>query len=153
MKRINKYVALSLLSLCFLLNNVACLADSVATLEKNTTVVAQVEKVAPLAVVNNPQFYLDKTITMEAKFDKFSTLGLDYPPAMRANTDYISFMIFRDDTSFDIPLSEMKLFLKRDVAQEFVELKSKEKVVITGKVFSTALGDPWIDVTELKIVK
>ena len=47
----------------------------------------------------------------------------------------------------------MKLFLTKDEAQKFVELKAKEKVQIKGKVFSTALGDAWVDVLELKTIK
>lgn len=152
MKRINRYVVLFLMVMGFTLQQGA-FAEPAVTTELPQSTVSQANKVSPLAIVSNPQFYLNKTVTMEAKFDKFSTLGLDYPPAMRANTDYISFMVYRDDTSFDIPLSEMKLFLKREVAQDFAELKSKDKVLITGHVFSTALGDPWIDVTELKTVK
>ena len=69
--------------------------------------------VRPLDVVNSPKLYLNKTIKMNAKFDKFSTLGLDYKPAFKSSEDYISFLIKRDDTNYDIPLSEMKLFLKR----------------------------------------
>jgi hypothetical protein len=108
---------------------------------------------APLAVVNNPTAYLNKTVTMEAKFDKFSTLGLDYKSAYKSSEEYISFLIQREDTQFNIPLSEMKLFLKRDVAEKFIDLKTDDVISITGTVFSDALGDTWIDVTDLKIVK
>ena len=69
--------------------------------------------VTPLQVVNYPKMYLNKSVVMKAKFDKFATLGLDYKPAFRSSDDYISFLIKRDDTLHDIPLSEMKLFLKR----------------------------------------
>lgn len=90
---------------------------------------------------------------MKAKFDKFSTLGLDYKPAFKSSEDYISFLIRRDDSNHDIPLSEMKLFLKRDVAEKFIDLKTDDEIEIKGKVFSSALGDAWVDVSELKIVK
>lgn len=152
MKRINKFVAL------FLLTFLAALSTPVIANDLHNVSLQEVHVVSetvvnPLVVVNNPNAYLNKTIKMNARFDKFSTLGLDYPPALRDNTEYIGFLILRDDTSFEIPLSEMKLFLKRDDAQKFVDLKSKDKITITGKVFSTALGDPWIDVEELKVVK
>ena len=109
--------------------------------------------VKPLTVVNSPKTYLNKTIIMNAKFDKFSTLGLDYKPAYKSSENYISFLIKRDDTEFNIPLSEMKLFLKRDVAEKFIELKTNDEIEIKGTVFSDALGDTWIDVSDLKITK
>ena len=109
--------------------------------------------VKPLTVVNSPKTYLNKSIIMEAKFDKFSTLGLDYKPALKSSEEYISFLIKRDDTSFNIPLSEMKLFLKRNVAEKFIDLKTNDEIEIKGTVFSDALGDAWVDVKELKITK
>ena len=90
---------------------------------------------------------------MNAKFDKFSTLGLDYKPAFKSSENYISFLIKREDTSFNIPLSEMKLFLKRDTAEKFIDLKTNDEIKIKGVVFSDALGDAWIDVKELTITK
>ena len=90
---------------------------------------------------------------MKAKFDKFSTLGLDYKPAFRSSDDYISFLIKRDDTTHDIPLSEMKLFLTRTEAEKFIDLKTNDEVEIKGVVFSDALGDTWVDVKQLTITK
>ena len=107
----------------------------------------------PLAVVNSPTLYLSKKITMNAKFDKFSTLGLDYKPAYKSSDNYISFLIKRDDTNFDIPLSEMKLFLQRETAEKFIDLKTNDEIKITGTVFSDALGDAWIDVENIEIIK
>lgn len=115
--------------------------------------VNQTQAIQPLNVINNPKTYLNKTITMNAKFDKFSTLGLDYKPAFKSSDDYISFLIKRDDTTYDVPLSEMKLFLKRDEAEKFIDLKTNDEVLITGFVFSDALGDAWIDVNKLVLVK
>ncbi len=108
---------------------------------------------SPLAIVNSPSAYLNKTVTFNAKFDKFSTLGLDYKPALKSSENYISFLIKRDDTTYDIPLSEMKLFLKREEAEKFIELKSNDEIQITGKVFSDALGDAWIEVNNIVIIK
>ncbi len=109
--------------------------------------------VKPLTVVNSPKTYLNKSVIMEAKFDKFSTLGLDYKPAFKSSDEYISFLIKRDDTSFNIPLSEMKLFIKRTLAEKFIDLKTNDEIEIKGVVFSDALGDTWVDVNELKITK
>ena len=113
----------------------------------------QLQTITPLAIVASPKSYLNKTVTIDAKFDKFSTLGLDYKPAYKSSDDYISFLIKRDDTTFDIPLSEMKLFLKREEAEKFIDLKTDDEIQITGIVFSDALGDAWIDVSKIVVVK
>ena len=108
----------------------------------------------PLAIVATPEKYLNKTVKMQATFDKFSTLGLDYKKAMRSSTDYIGILIQRDDVvNHNIPLSEMKLFLKRDVAEKYIDLKTNDEVYIEGSVFSDALGDAWIDVQKLELIK
>ena len=107
----------------------------------------------PLSIVNSPKLFLNKKVIMNAKFDKFSTLGLDYKPAFKSSEKYISFLIKRNDTDYDIPLSEMKLFLTRDYAEKFIDLKTNDEIKITGTVFSDALGDAWIDVENITIVK
>lgn len=107
-----------------------------------------------LDITKEPSKYLNKNIMMDATFDKFATLGLDYKPALREYSKYIGFLIQRDDVKdHDVPLSEMKIFLKREYAEKFVDLETGDKIQIKGKVFSAALGDPWIDVDELIIVK
>lgn len=109
---------------------------------------------APLSIVNAPQKYLNITVKMKATFDKFSTLGLDYKKALRPSSDYIGFLIQRDDVvDHNVPLSEMKLFIKRDYAEKFIELDTGDKIEITGKVFSDALGDSWIDVSKITIIQ
>ncbi len=120
---------------------------------QNTSTQVQYKKAAPLSIVNNPKAYLNCNVIMQAKFDKFSTLGLDYKPAFKSSEDYISFLIKRDDTSYNIPLSEMKLFLKRDKAEKFIDLKTGDEIEIQGKMFSDALGDAWIEVNDLKILQ
>ena len=47
----------------------------------------------------------------------------------------------------------MKLFLKRDYAEKFIDLETGDKIQIKGKVFAAALGDPWIDVNEIVVIK
>lgn len=108
---------------------------------------------SPHLIVNSPKSYLNKTIEMKAKFDKFSTLGLDYKSAFKSSEDYISFLIKREDTKYDIPLSEMKLFLKREVAEKHIDLKTNDEISIKGTVFSDALGDAWIDVEQITLIK
>lgn len=118
-----------------------------------TSATNPVIQVAPLVVVSKPSSYLNKNILMKAKFDKFSTLGLDYKPAYKSSDDYISFLIKRDDSNHDIPLSEMKLFLKRTEAEKFIDLKTDDEIEIKGLVFSDALGDVWVDVSQLTITQ
>ena len=110
--------------------------------------------VNPLSMVQNPQFYLNKNVKIKAKFDKFSTLGLDYKPAFRSSEDYISFLIQRPDVlDHNIPLSELKIFLKRSEAEKYIDLDSGDEIEFSGKVFSTALGDVWMDVNQFTVEK
>ena len=110
-------------------------------------------KVKPLDIIANPQAYLNQSIKMEATFDKFSTLGLDYTPAMRKSEDYIGLLIRRDDiTDYVMPLPEMKIFLPRKTAEKYIDLETGDKIEIEGKVFSTAMGDAWVDITKLTVI-
>ena len=121
-----------------------------------TTTAPQVRyiDVNPVSVVSNPYQYLNKYIRIRAKVDKFSTLGLDYKPALRPHEKYISFMIQRPDiTNHNIPLSEFKMFLTKEVAEKHIDLDSGDEILFTGKVFSTALGDPWMDVDSFVVTK
>ncbi len=110
--------------------------------------------VAPLKLVAQPDKYLNKKIKFNAKFDKFSAIGLDYEPINRDSKKYISFLIKRENvTSYNIPLSELKLILKRDYAEkELVNLESGDEIEVFGNVFATALGDPWVDVDKITIL-
>lgn len=116
---------------------------------KQEPVVPLTNLVNPLNVVKAPNNYLNKRINVSAKFNKFSTLGLDYKPAMRSSENYISFLIFRPDTDKKIPLPEMKLFIKRNLAEKYIELKEGDNIQFSGVVFSNSLGDVWIDVDKL----
>ena len=78
---------------------------------------------------------------------------MDYKPAFKSSEEYISFLIKRDDTTYDIPLSEMKLFIKREEAEKHIDLKTNDEIQIIGTVFSDALGDTWIDVSKLTLIK
>ena len=110
--------------------------------------------VKPLDVVANPDMYLNKKIKFRAAFDKFSTLGLDYKPALRDSQKYISFLIKRDDvTDHTIPLSEMKIFIKRTEAEKFIDLDSGDIIEVYGKVFSNALTDSWIYTEKIVVVE
>lgn len=112
------------------------------------------QTVSALDLVAKNDFYLNKNVRIIAVFNKFSTLGLDYKPALRDSKDYISFLIRRKNyADYTIPLSELKIFIKRDKAEKLVDLESGDKIEIKGKVFSTALGDTWMDAEEVKILE
>ena len=107
-----------------------------------------------LSIVNNPAKFLGKRVKMQATFDKFSTLGLDYNKALRPATKYIGILIQRDDVvDHNVPLSEMKLFLTKELAEKHIDLDTGDKIEITAKEFSTALNDPWLDVESITIIK
>lgn len=113
----------------------------------------QYTSVGALDVVANPFRYLHRNIKIRAKFDKYSTLGLDYPPALRPSDKYISFLIQRPDViNHNIPLSEMKIFLKKELAEKHIDLDAGDVIEFNGRVFSTALGDAWMDVDSLTVI-
>jgi len=117
------------------------------------TIQTQCQSVNPLDIVQRPNFYINKNVKIKAKFDKFSTLGLDYAPAMRSSEKYISFLIQRPDIQdHNIPLSELKIFINRDEAEKHIDLNSGDIIEFTGKVFSTALGDAWMDVNTFTVI-
>lgn len=134
--------------------------------------VTTAKTVAPLDLLKKPEAYLNQRIYLEGEFRTFSTLGLDYKPAFRDSKDYVSLLIRRPDVSHHkIPLSEVKLFYPRQnaslkpvgkekpapkvVAQNEVlsKLEPGDWIGLEGTVFSTALGDPWVDVTTVTRLK
>ena len=111
------------------------------------------ESANSLDIVANPTKYLNKHVKIRAKFDKFSTLGLDYKPAFRSSDKYITFLIKRDDVvNHTVPLSEMKIFLKRDEAEKYIDLNAGDVVEFSGRVFSNALSDVWVDVEKFTVI-
>lgn len=120
----------------------------------NATTVQKVYLIVkPLELVAKPSFYLNKSVKVTGKFDKFSTLGLDYKPAMKSSEDYITLLIQRPDvTDHNVPLSEMKIFLKRTEAEKHIDLNAGDEVECAGKIFSNALGDVWMDVEQFKVL-
>ena len=105
-------------------------------------------------LLEKPQDSLDKKIKFRGKFSSFTTLALDYKPAMRASKDYISICIFRTDSK--IPLSELKLAYPVKEAKEnqvIRELEEGDLLEIYGQVFSAALDEPWVDILEIKMIE
>ena len=110
--------------------------------------------VNPVDVVNYPTRYLNKNISFTAELVSFTSLGLDYKPAYRDPAKYIGVLIKRPDVvGHTIPLSEMKIFITREIAEKNLDADAGDKIKISGKVFSTALGDPWVDATSFTILE
>ncbi len=106
------------------------------------------------ALLENPQSYIGKKIKLRGKFSSFTTLALDYKPAMRSSKDYISICIFRTDSK--IPLSELKLAYPVKEAKENLvirELEEGDLLEIYGEVFSAALDEPWVDISLIKEIE
>ena len=101
-------------------------------------------------LVCSPCDYLNKNVKFEGKFATFTVLGLDYPPALRKSEDYVGLLVFNDNPDSKVPLSELKMFLKRSEIEKYTDLKAGDKITVTGYVFSNALGDVWMDIRELK---
>lgn len=108
--------------------------------------------VKPLDIVANPTQYMAKRVVMTSKFAKFSTLGLDYKRVMRSSDEYVSFLFLRDDVVNNIPLSELKMFIKRSVAEKLPDIDEGDTVKVTGTVFSNALGDAWLDAESITLL-
>ena len=49
-----------------------------------------------------------------------------------------------------VDISSAKTQVKKE---KLIDLESGDKIEIKGTVFSTALGDPWVDVDEVKILE
>lgn len=156
MNSINK-ITLSLL--LFLVGIPAFAAQPAAVQTKPQPVAVQQKpaervKVTPLEIANNPTKFLNKKVHVEGKFDKFTTLGLDYKKAYKDSAKYIGFLIQRDDVKdHNVPLSELKFFIKRDYAEKFIDLNTGDKISINGTVFSDALTDGWVDVETIQIIE
>lgn len=124
-------------------------ANKIVTTNADSTLVLT----NPLDIVANPSKYLYKKVKIRAKFDKFSALGLDYKPAFKSSEKFITFLIKRDNVpSYTVPLSEMKNFLDRDIAEKYIDLKPGDEIEYSGVVFSNALSDVWISVDSFKVL-
>lgn len=106
------------------------------------------------ALLEKPQDYIGKKIKFRGKFSSFTTLALDYKPAMRSSKDFISICIFRPDSK--IPLSELKLAYPVSEAKEepiIRELEEGDLLEIYAQVFSAALDEPWADILLIKEIE
>ncbi len=115
---------------------------------------AVLQSVQAVDLLKDPQLYLNKKVAFEGTFNSFSNVGLDYKKAMRSSKDFVSIIIRRPDvTDHTIPLAELKLIFPRKKSEDVMHLESGDKIKITGSVFSTALNEPWVDVSDVKVLQ
>ncbi len=119
-------------------------------------VIENVQSVNAEQLVDKPHDYLNKNVKFVANFFAFSSLALDYKPALRPAKTHLSFLVLKDNSH--IPLSELKLAMaipkEKDAENTLLaKLKDGDQLEITGKVFNTALDEPWVDVLRLKLLK
>jgi len=113
-----------------------------------------VNAVTPDSLIEKPKEFLGKNVKFTADFAGFCTLALNYKPAFRPQKTHISFLVRKTETK--VPLSELKLALpipkETDKTKNklLTSLKDGDKLEVTGKVFSTALDEPWVDVLAIK---
>ncbi len=108
---------------------------------------------ATVDLVASPAKYKGHKVAVEGEFYAFSTLPLDYKNAMRSSKDYVGIVLTRPDHP-KIPLVELKLAVPIKMFKDDEILSGVEHgdmVRVEGKVFAVALGEAWVDVTELKI--
>lgn len=120
---------------------------------KPEPVIENVQNVTVDNLVDNPHEYLNKNIHFTANFFAYSSLALDYKPALRSSRSNLSFLVLRPNSH--IPLSELKLAManpkeKDPENQVLLQLKDGDQIDVTGKVFSNAMDEPWVDVLRLK---
>lgn len=120
---------------------------------KPEPVIENVVSVQPDDLVDKPHEYLGKNVKFTAPFFAFSNLALDYKPAYRSSKTHISILVSKPKKK--IPLSELKLAMmtpkeKDAETQLLATLKEGDSLEITGKVFSAALDDPWVEILRLK---
>jgi hypothetical protein len=107
-----------------------------------------------LNLLSDTDKWVGEKVSFEGTFVTFSPYALDYKPAMRASKDYIAFLIQRPDVQQHIiPLSELKLIYPRLKADKVQDIENGDKILVKGKVFSAALGDPWVDVDEIVLLQ
>ncbi|MCE2930442.1 MAG: hypothetical protein LW809_03515 [Vampirovibrionales bacterium] len=115
--------------------------------------------IKPLAIsstqlVKEPATYLKKSVEFTGTLAGFSGLGLDYPTVKRDVKDYVTLLVYRADvpSAYEIPLSELKIFVNRKLLKDFKRIGQGDTVKVTGTVISTALGDAWLEATKITVL-
>jgi hypothetical protein len=109
---------------------------------------------SPLDLLKSPEVYKNQGVLFEGEFSSFSTLGLDYKPAFKDSKEFLTVLIRRPDVEHHkIPLAELKLFYSRKDTDFLSKLDPGDLLRLKGQVFSTALGDVWIQLDKIEILQ
>jgi hypothetical protein len=115
--------------------------------------------VKPIAIsstqlIKEPAIYLKKSVEFTGTLAGFSALGLDYPAVKRDVKDYVTLLVYRADvpSAYEIPLSELKIFVNRKLLKDFKRIGQGDTVKVTGTVISTALGDAWLEASKISVL-
>lgn len=103
-------------------------------------------------LVLKPNEYLNKIVCLKGEFNTFGNLALEYPKVYKSKKEYVSFTVMRPETQ--IPLSELKIVYnikKAEKHPKLIKLKKHTDIQFKAKVISTALNEPWVEVSELEI--
>ena len=122
--------------------------------KKKLIIESEFEPILIGALLEKPETFQEKKIKFRGKFSSFTTLALDYKPALRESKNFISICLFRPDSK--IPLAELKLAYPVEEAKEdevIQELEEDDLIEIYGKVFSSALDEPWVDIVSIKMLE
>jgi hypothetical protein len=115
--------------------------------------IADVQNVTTDQLTEKPHDYMNKNVRFSAIFASFSTLPLDYKPAMRPAKSHVGLLVYRPNSK--IPYSEIKLAMPMPKEKEpenkvLMDLHDGDTVEIIGKEFASPLDEPWLDVLRLK---
>ncbi len=146
-----KKVVLSLLLTVLTLLSSVLFAGAVTP--TNTSVVKPIA-ISSTQLVKEPATYLKKSVEFTGTLAGFSGLGLDYPAVKRDVKDYVTLLVYRADvpSSYEIPLSELKIFVNRKLLKDFKRIGQGDTVKVTGTVISTALGDAWLEASKISVL-
>jgi hypothetical protein len=127
--------------------------DKAATKAAPEVPIENVVNVSTTELVDKPHEFLNKNVKFTAKFFAFTTLPLDYKPAMKSSKTHLGLLVLRPESR--TPFSELKIAMpmpkEKDPANSLLtSLKDGDVVEITAKVFGTPMDEPWVDVLRLK---
>ena len=104
-------------------------------------------------LVTSPKLFLNKKVEIEGDFNSFSSLSLDYPKALKDSKEYIGIILSRPDEP-EIPLVELKISVPLEIFKdENISIDYGDKLHLTSKVYAVALGEPWLEVKSLEVIK
>jgi len=132
-----------IVALCFL-----AILSSASFAAKNK---CKLEPTKLFDLVAKPKDFMNKEVVITGEFYSFSTIPLDYDKALRSSKDFIGLILARPDQT-EIPLVELKLLAPLEMFKEQnINIEHGDIVSLEGKVYAVALGEPWLEITDIEI--